>query len=71
VIVSLDDRGIAVSREGKSIMFPWGDVTSAGKRDDYVWYEVRGAHRAPVPTRVIPDLPALERELRARTKWMD
>lgn len=71
VIVSIDARGITVSREGKSLTFPWKEITAAGKREDYVWYEVRGAHRAPVPTRVIPDLPALERELRARTKWID
>jgi len=31
VIVSLDERGIAVSRDGKSITFPWADVTAAGR----------------------------------------
>lgn len=70
VVVALDERGITVSRDGKTVTFPWAEVTAAGRRDDYVWYEVRSAHRAPIPLRVISDPSALEAELRRRTKWI-
>lgn len=70
VIVALDDAGIALTREGKTARFPWKDVTAAGERETYVWYELRGQHRAPIPRRVIGDLEALRDKLRASTRWV-
>jgi hypothetical protein len=70
VTVALDDAGIALTREGKTVRFPWKDVTAAGERETYVWYELRGQHRAPIPRRVIDDLEALRDKLRASTRWV-
>ena len=70
ITVALDDDGIALTREGKTVRFPWKDVTAAGERATYVWYELRGMHRAPIPRRVIDDLEALRETLRAHTRWI-
>lgn len=70
VIVVLDDDGIGLTRQGKSMRMPWKDVTAAGQRDTYVWYELRGQHRAPIPLRVVPDAEALRALLRERTRWL-
>ncbi len=70
VTVTIDDDGIALTREGKTARFAWKDVTAAGERETYVWYELRGQHRAPIPRRVIGDLDALRATLRASTRWV-
>ncbi|MBX7192179.1 MAG: hypothetical protein K1X94_08985 [Sandaracinaceae bacterium] len=70
VTVVLDDDGIALTRQGKSMRAPWKDVTAAGQRDTYVWYELRGQHRAPIPLRVVPDAEALRALLREKTRWV-
>lgn len=70
VRVALEDAGIMLTRGGKTARFPWSEVTAAGQRATYVWYELRGQHRAPIPLRVIEDLEALTSLLRARTRWV-
>jgi hypothetical protein len=70
VAVSIGEDGIALTRDGKTAHFAWKDVTAAGQRATYVWYELRGRHRAPIPLRVIGDLDALTSLLRARTRWI-
>lgn len=70
VTVALDDDGISLTRDGKTARFAWKDVTAAGRRDSYVWYELRGQHRAPIPLRVVPDVDALTVLLRERTRWV-
>ena len=75
VIVHLDETGLSIAKpepaeaSGKVIVFPWKDVTAAGMRQDYVWYEIRGAQRAPIPKRVITNLDALQRYLAQHTRW--
>ena len=70
VTVALDDDGISLTRDGKTARFAWKDVTAAGRRDSYVWYELRGQHRAPIPLRVVPDVDALTVLVRERTRWV-
>jgi len=78
VIVHLDESGLSIAKAeppdsltapGKVIVFPWKDITAAGVRQDYVWYEIRGAQRAPIPKRVITNLDALQRYLSQHTRW--
>jgi hypothetical protein len=69
VVLELAEEGLTLTRAGRSLQFPWRDVTAAGRRSEYVWYEVRGRTRAPIPLRLVPDLPALEAFLRERTHW--
>lgn len=76
VIVHLDETGLSIAKEepaltgsGKVLVFPWKDITAAGMRQDYVWYEIRGAQRAPIPKRVITNLDALQRYLAQHTRW--
>lgn len=75
VIVHLDETGLSIAKPepseaaGKVVVFPWKDITAAGMRQDYVWYEIRGAQRAPIPKRVIPNLDALQRHLAQHTRW--
>lgn len=69
VVVQLDGDGLALTRGGRSVRFAWREVTAAGRRADYVWYEVRGRQRAPIPLRLVPDVAALEAFLRAHTRW--
>jgi hypothetical protein len=65
----VDERGLELTRGGKSLVFPWKEVTAAGRRADYFWYEVRGKQRAPIPLRLVDDPAALEAFLRAHTRW--
>jgi hypothetical protein len=70
VAVALGDDGIALTRDGKTARFSWKDVTAAGQRPTYVWYELRGQHRAPIPLRVVDDVDALTSLLKERTRWV-
>lgn len=70
VVVSLDDDGLAIGRGGKTLRFAWNEVTAAGERQGYIFYEVRGQHRAPIPLRVVPDLDALRSLLKRHTRWV-
>jgi hypothetical protein len=70
VAVMVGEDGIALTRDGKTARFAWKDVTAAGQRPTYVWYELRGQHRAPIPLRVVADVEALTSLLRARTRWL-
>lgn len=64
-----DAVGLTLYRASKSLHFPWKEVTAAGLRDDYVWYEVRGAHRATIPLRVVDQRAEFEAFLRSKTSW--
>lgn len=69
VVVELSDEGLVLSRAGRSMRLAWREVTAAGRRADYVWFEVRGRRRAPIPIRLVPDPDALESFLRRHTRW--
>ena len=71
IVVELADEGISLTRAGKTVRFPWKEVTAAGRRETYIWYELRGQHRAPIPLRAVSDPDALTALLRARTRWAD
>ena len=69
VLVSLDASGLTITKDDKDVLFPWKDITAAGMRQDYVWYEIRGAQRAPIPKRLVEDVEALQRFFAKRTLW--
>lgn len=69
VELRIENKGLTITKEGKAVLFPWKDITAAGVRQDYVWYEIRGAQRAPIPKRVIPDVEALQRFFAKHTLW--
>jgi hypothetical protein len=69
VELTIEGKGLTVTKDGKGVLFPWKDITAAGMRKDYVWYEIRGAQRAPIPKRVIADVDALQRFFAKRTLW--
>lgn len=68
-VVTFDESaGVSVERGGKSITYPWANV-SAGKGATYIYFEING-RRATIPQRVIAaDREALEAMLIARSTW--
>lgn len=65
----VDETGITIRRGAKTIELAWSRITAAGRRDDYVWYEIGRSQRATIPLRVVEDREALEALFRAHVPW--
>lgn len=67
--VRIDRKGIEIDDGRVRTRFAWSEVECAGRTTEYVWYQVRGGHRATIPLRVIDDRDALTAFLQRNTRW--
>lgn len=63
VEVEFDQKGVSVTRAGKTAQFAWSSITAQGHGPGFYWYEIRSGALAAIPDRLVKDPAGLEKLL--------
>jgi hypothetical protein len=69
--ITVRKKGVQIDDGNVRTELPWAEIDQAGEGPEYVWYQVRGGHRATIPHRALgDDHDALVEMLKANTRWV-
>lgn len=68
--VRFGDDGIDVEHGASRTHIGWVDVGGAGRSATYLWFELPGGNRAPLPLRAVDDVEAVIARFREHDVWL-